>query len=194
MSYALREVDHRSKNLLAVVQAIVRQTARTGTPDEFVELFSERIRGLAAGQDLLVGNRWKGVALLELARSQLAHFKDALGSRVKLHGAAIELHASAAQTVGMVIHELATNAAKYGALSNESGYVLLDWSIEHGSFAMAWSERGGPPVAQPKRKGFGHTVLVRMAEEALDAEVSLDFAPEGLRWRLRCPAENVQKT
>ena len=117
MSYALREVHHRSKNLLSVVQAIVRQTARTETRDEFVELFSERIRGLAASQDLLVGNKWKGVAVLDLIRSQLSHFKDALESRVRLAGPAIELNASAAQTIGMAVHELATNASKYGALS-----------------------------------------------------------------------------
>ncbi len=112
-----------------MVQAIVRQTARTETREEFVELFSERIRGLAASQDLLVGNTWKGVAVLDLIRSQLAHFKDALGSRVGLTGPAVELNASAAQTIGMAVHELATNASKYGALSNETGYILLDWSL-----------------------------------------------------------------
>jgi len=198
MSYALREVDHRSKNLLSVVQAIVRQTARTDTRDEFVELFSERIRGLAASQELLVGNKWKGVTVLDLVRSQLSHFKDALGSRVRLTGPdAIELNASAAQTIGMALHELATNAAKYGALSNDTGYVLLDWSLnqsEEGlSFSMCWTERDGPPVTSPSRQGFGHTVLLRMAEDALDAEVRLDCEPAGLRWCFKCSAENALK-
>ena len=196
MSYALREVDHRSKNLLSVVQAIVRQTARTETRDEFVELFSERIRGLAASQDLLVGNKWKGVAVPDLIRSQLSHFKDALGSRVRLAGPAMELNASAAQTIGMAVHELATNASKYGALKNDAGYVLLEWSLQgegRALFAISWSEHDGPPVATPGRRGFGQTVLVRMAEDALDAEVSLDYDPAGLRWRLQCPAENVLK-
>ncbi len=193
MSYALREVDHRAKNLLSVVQAIVRQTARAGTPGEFVERFSERIRGLAASHDLLVGNRWKGVALLDLARSQLAHFKDALGSRVKLNGPGVELNTSAAQTFGMVIHELATNAGKYGALKNETGSVLIDWAIEDGRFIMSWVERGGPVVAKPDREGFGQMVLVRMAEDALGAEVSLDYKAAGFEWRLTCPAENALK-
>jgi PAS domain S-box-containing protein len=191
MSYALREVDHRAKNLLSLVQAIARQTAGAGTTGEFVELFSERLRGLAASHDLLVGNRWKGVALLDLARSQLSHFKDALGSRVRLDGPAIELSAPAAQTIGMAIHELATNAAKYGALTNESGAVIVGWSIERDRFVMTWSERGGPPVAAPATKGFGQTVLVRMAQDALDAEVSLEYKPAGLEWRLACLAKNA---
>ncbi len=196
MSYALREIDHRSKNLLSVVQAIVRQTARTETREEFVELFSERMRGLAASQDLLVGNKWKGVAVLDLVRSQLSHFKDALGSRVRLDGPAIELNASAAQTIGMAVHELATNACKYGALSNAAGYVLLTWALEgedHALFSISWSEHAGPPVATPKRKGFGQTVLLRMVEDALDADVGLDYEQAGLRWRLQCPAENALK-
>ncbi len=196
MSYALREVDHRSKNLLSVVQAIVRQTARTDTREEFVELFSERIRGLAASQDLLVGNKWKGVAVPDLIRSQLSHFKDALGSRVRLAGPpAIELNASAAQTIGMAVHELATNACKYGALSNDTGYVLLDWSLEQSkeglSFSISWTESDGPLVKRPSRKGFGQTVLMRMAEDALDATVRLDYEPVGLKWRLTCSAENA---
>jgi PAS domain S-box-containing protein len=191
MSYALREVDHRAKNLLSLVQAIARQTARSETPGEFVELFSERLRGLSASHDLLVGNRWKGVALKDLARSQLSHFKDALGSRVRLDGPAVELNASAAQTIGMAIHELATNAAKYGALSNETGAVLIDWSIDAGTFAMRWLEHGGPAVSAPARMGFGRIVLVRMAQDALDAEVSLDYKPAGVEWRLSCLAKSA---
>jgi PAS domain S-box-containing protein len=191
MSYALREVDHRSKNLLTVVHAILRQTARTATPADFAELVSERIRGLAASYDLLTGNAWNGVALLDLARSQLAHFKDALGSRVTLNGPAIELKASAAQAIGMAIHELATNAAKYGALSDDAGCVIVEWSLEQGRFIMSWVEREGPEVAAPARKGFGQTVLVRMAQDALGAEVSLDYRPPGAEWRLSCPAENA---
>jgi len=154
ISYALRELDHRAKNLLSLVQAIVRQTARTETRGDFVELFSERIRGLAASQDLLVGNKWKGAGIVDIIRSQLSHFRDAPGSRVKLSGPPVELNASAAQTVGMASHD-------------------------------------GPPVAEPSRKGFGQTVLVRMAKEALDADVQLDYVPDGLKWRLKCAAGNV---
>ena len=197
MSYALREVHHRSKNLLSVVQAIVRQTARTETRNEFVELFSERIRGLAASQDLLVRNKWKGVAVLDLIRSQLSHFKDALESRVRLAGPAIELNASAAQTIGMAVHELATNASKYGALSNDTGSILVDWSLDQSeeelSFSINWMERDGPPVTAPSRKGFGQTVLLRMAEDALHARVRLDYEPAGLRWNLKCSAANALK-
>jgi len=195
ISYALRELDHRAKNLLSLVQAIVRQTARTETRGDFVELFSERIRGLAASQDLLVGNKWKGAGIVDIIRSQLSHFRDAPGSRVKLSGPPVELNASAAQTVGMALHELATNASKYGALSNDDGHVVLEWSLQQsekgGSFCVSWSEHDGPPVAEPSRKGFGQTVLVRMAKEALDADVQLDYEPDGLKWRLKCAAGNV---
>jgi PAS domain S-box-containing protein len=195
MSYALRELDHRAKNLLSLVQAILRQTARTETRGDFVELFSERIRGLAASQDLLVGNKWKGAGIVDIIRSQLSHFRDALGSRVKLSGPPVELNASAAQTIGMALHELATNASKYGALSNDNGYIVLGWSLQQcekgGSFCVSWSEHDGPPVAEPSRKGFGQTVLVRMAKEALSADVQLDYEPDGLKWRLKCAAGNV---
>ena len=136
------------------------------------------------------------MAVLDLVRSQLSHFKDALGSRVRLDGPAIELNASAAQTIGMAVHELATNACKYGALSNAAGYVLLTWALEgedHALFSISWSEHAGPPVATPKRKGFGQTVLLRMVEDALDADVGLDYEQAGLRWRLQCPAENALK-
>ena len=136
------------------------------------------------------------MAVLDLIRSQLSHFKDALGSRVMLSGPAIELNASAAQIIGMAVHELATNASKYGALSNDGGYVLLDWTLEgedHALFSISWSERAGPLVSKPGRKGFGQTVLLRMAEDALDANVRLDYEPDGLRWRLQCPAGNALK-
>jgi len=175
----------------------VRHTARTETRDEFVELFAERIRGVAASQDLLVGNKWKGVAVLDLIRSQLSHFKDALGSRVRLSGPALELNAPAAQTIGMAVHELATNACKYGALSNDTGSILLDWSLDESEegllLSIIWIENDGPPVMAPGRKGFGQTVLLRMAEDALDAKVRLEYEPAGLRWNLKCPAENALK-
>jgi two-component sensor histidine kinase len=116
---------------------------------------------------------------------------------VRLAGPEIELNASAAQTIGMAVHELATNACKYGALSNETGHVLVDWSLrgeDNAVFSINWSEREGPPVIRTNRKGFGQTVLLRLAEDALDAEVRLDYDPAGVQWRLRCPAENTLKT
>ena len=116
---------------------------------------------------------------------------------MRLSGPAIELNASAAQTIGMAVHELATNACKYGALSNDTGSILLDWSLDESgeglSFSINWIERDGPSVTTPSRKGFGQIVLLRMAEDALDAKVRLDYEPAGLRWNLKCSAENALK-
>ena len=191
----LHEINHRAKNMLAVVQAIARHTAAT-TPNDFIERFGERVRALGASQDLLVKNEWRGVDLDELVQSQLAHFRDVIGTRIELRGAPLFISASAAQTIGMAIHELATNAGKYGALSKPKGRVEVDWSLEHSekggkTMVMSWVEHGGEAVNAPKEQGFGTTVIVPMARMSLDAEVDLDYAKTGLIWRLRCPAENV---
>lgn len=185
----LKEMDHRSKNILNVVQAIARQTA-IASPGEFVPRFSERIQTLAASHDLLVKSRWQGVDMSDLIRAQLGHFSDLLDKRIKLDGPPLRLSVAAAQTFGMILHELATNAAKYGALSNDTGRVEIRWDV-NGEFTLGWTESGGPNVAPPDRRGFGSTVVKAMAESSLDGDVDLDFAPAGLRWRVVCPASKV---
>ena len=189
------EVNHRSKNMLGVVMAVARQT---GGPDqaEFVERFSERIQSLAAGQDLLVNSQWKGVLLDDLVHAQLGHFKDLIGGRITLAGGAVLISAAAAQTIGMALHELATNASKYGALSVDQGRVAIAWRLDEGSgtagrFVMTWTESDGPPVVAPKRRGFGTTVIGRMVKMSLDCDATADFAPAGFSWRIDCPARKV---
>lgn len=193
----LREVDHRSKNMLTLVQAIAHQTA-AATPEDFVRRFDERIRALAASQDLLVKAEWKGVGLNELIRSQLAHFGGLIDGRIILKGPPLTLSPSAAQGLGMAIHELATNAGKYGALSNDAGRVDIEWGLkaENGeeSFTIAWRERSGPPVKAPVRSGFGSIVTCRMAEKSLNAKVELEYQPAGLAWTLECPAEALMES
>lgn len=194
----LREVNHRSKNLLSLVQAIAAQTAAT-EPAEFMRHFSERLRALAASQDLLVKSHWRGISIEELVKSQLAHFRDLFGERIELEGLPLRIAASAAQSIGMALHELATNAGKYGALSNGAGRVAIVWSLgDDGTgqrrFHLTWTERGGPPVFVPARRGFGSIVVETMPRMELDAEAELDFAPEGLRWRLDCPVETILET
>jgi two-component sensor histidine kinase len=185
----LKEMDHRSKNLLNVVQAIARQTA-VASPEEFVPRFSERIQTLAASHDLLVKSRWQGIEISDLVRVQLGHFHDLLDRRIEVGGPPVRLSVAAAQTIGMIFHELATNAVKYGALSDDSGEVEIGWSV-NGKFTLSWTERGGPKVAPPRRRGFGSTVVKAMAETSLDGDVNLDFAPAGLRWRVVCPSRKV---
>ncbi len=184
------EVNHRSKNLLALVLAIARQTVAT-TPFDFIDRFQERILALSVGQDLLVRNKWKGVHLDKLARSQLAHFSDLIGTRIRISGPPLLISASAAQTLGMALHELATNAGKYGALSNLAGRVEITWGVEHEqarpAFLMSWRESGGPIVKAPAHNGFGSTVITQMAEMSLNAIVNLEYASSGLVWRLRSP-------
>ena len=190
----LREVNHRAKNMLALVQAIASQTA-VPQGGEFVERFSERLAALAASQDLLVMSGWQGVNARKLVRSQLSHFEELIDDRIKLEGPPLNLSAAGAQAIGMVLHELATNAGKYGALSNSTGKIEIAWRLDRAArsdqFTLSWVEVGGPPVFPPGQSGFGTTVIEAMPRMELDAEVTLVYAPEGLCWRLECPAERV---
>ncbi len=186
----MREVNHRAKNMLTLVQAIARQTAARDS-DDFIGHFTERIQALAANQDLLIRNDWKGVDIEDLARAQLAHFADLVGFRIAVGGPKLRLNAAAAQAIGLALHELATNAGKYGALSVDSGHVDVGWRIDDDIFAMSWTERDGPPVSQPERRGFGRTVIESMAKRTVGGEVKLDYAPSGLMWGLTCPAANA---
>lgn len=190
----MAEVNHRAKNLLAVVQAVACQTAKHGDPATFASRLSDRIEGLAAGQDLLVRTQWQGVEVAELIEAQLAHFKELIGTRILLSGPPARLTAEAAQGIGMALHELATNAVKYGALSNDSGRVQIVWQLHTNArpeFSMSWLEDGGPIVEAPARKGFGQTVIGRMAEAAVQGVAKIIYARNGLSWHLSAPLENA---
>ena len=186
----MREVNHRAKNILSLVHAIARQTAAR-EPEDFIGCFTERIQALAANQDLLVRNEWQGVDVEDLVHAQLAHFADLVGSRIAVHGAKLRLKATSAQTIGLALHELATNAGKYGALSTDRGRVEINWGSDGDTLTMSWTERDGPTVSAPKRRGFGTIVMEAMAARSVGGEVRLDYAPSGLTWRLTCPAVNA---
>jgi PAS domain S-box-containing protein len=194
----MREVNHRSKNLLAVVQSVARQTAIHGDPQSFAQRFSERLQGLAASHDLLVHNSWQGVGLEELVHSQLSHFKDLVGGRIVLSGPHLRINAAAAQSLGMALHELSVNAVKYGALSNRTGTVNISWAVEDApggmSFSLAWHEKGGPAVTKPSHSGLGSLILTRLVEQSLGADVKLDLAREGLSWTLTAPLASVRES
>jgi PAS domain S-box-containing protein len=191
----MREVNHRSKNLLGLILSIARRTASTDAED-FIRRFSERIQSLAAAQDLLVKHEWRAVPLADLVRSQLSHFGDLIGGRICIAGPALSITAAASQALGMALHELATNAAKYGALSRESGRLAIIWSVQaegpEAQFDLSWEEQGGPRVATPQWRGFGSTVTSSMVKMSVGGQVSIDYAPNGLQWRLTCPAGNIQ--
>jgi PAS domain S-box-containing protein len=185
----MREVSHRAKNMLSVVDAIARQTAAKN-PEDFIERFSERIQALAANQDLLIRNDWHGVEVEDLVCAQLAPFADLIGSRIIVRGPKLRLNAASTQAIGLALHELATNARKYGALLKE-GHLDIGWGTKSDTFTISWMERDGPPVSPPQGRGFGTVVMEAMAERGLDGRVELDYAPSGMTWRLTCPAANA---
>lgn len=188
----MREVNHRSKNLLAIVEAMVRKTASTTPAHELVSRISQRLQALSAIQNLLIYSDWRGVDLRTLARVQLRPYPE---DRIALKGPSLMLQPPAAQAIGLALHELVTNAGRFGALSKPDGRVGLTWSVgeDEGrkSFRMIWAESGGPAVHEPLGTSFGTTILQRATSEALDGKVSFDYRPEGLLWRLDAPLSTV---
>ena len=186
------ELNHRVKNTLATVQSIAAQTMRS-TPQDFAKNFESRLMALSAAHNLLTRRRWTGVGLGELLDSQLAAHAGDEG-RVRLAGPEITLSPRIGVLLGMLIHELATNAAKYGALSRPEGMVRLNWSVapnEAGRrhLRLAWREHGGPEVAPPSRKGFGTRLLERSVRVDLRGQCDLRFEPAGVQCRLDLPLD-----
>lgn len=181
----LMEVNHRSKNMLSTVQAIARRSA--GDDGSFISRFEDRVRCLAVNQDILVKRAWREVPISELVEGQLA-FLNATSGEVRIGGPDYALSPRAAEIIGMAIHELATNSVKYGALSVAGGNVEVAWDRSAERFTMTWAESGGPPARQPERTGFGTTLIRDVPRHSLEAEVVLDYRPDGLRWSLTCDA------
>ena len=186
----MREITHRSKNLLAVIQAMARQTmARSSTVADFERRFSGRLQALAEAHDLLVQREWRGVGVADLVRSQLGHYLDRQASQIAIEGDNMIVTPEAAQNIGLAVHELSTNAAKYGALSVDEGKVKVVWSCADDDagepqFRMQWIEAGGPEVIPPAHKGFGQMVLEQLVARALQGEAQFRFQPSGVSWAL----------
>ena len=192
----LRELTHRSKNLLAVIQAMARQTARhAGSIESFLDQFGARLQALAASHDLLVRESWHGASVNELIRSQLAAYVDRMESRIAIEGPAVALKPEAAQNLGLALHELAVNAARFGALSVPEGRVSITWDRRDGAngrgLELDWREQQGPKVRPRRKRGFGSMVIERNLARALDAEVNLDFDPDGLHCHIVIPASQI---
>ena len=178
-----RELQHRTKNLLAVIQSIASGSFRSGDVQD-KETFRARLHALANAQNILVETEWQGAPIRDLIEAALG----GLGSRVSMAGPHVFVKPSVAQGFALIIHELATNAAKHGAFSTQNGAVSVRWSREGDSaepiLYFRWQERGGPRVTPPKRKGFG-SVLLQHAVAHTDTPPRLDFAPEGLTYELK---------
>lgn len=177
----LREVNHRSKNMLAKVQALARSSF--GADAALVQRFEDRVGSLSVNQDILVSRDWREVPVEELVRLQL-QFINGAGRRVTRSGPDCALIPRAAEIIGMSLHELATNSMKYGALSVESGRVAVEWTCAEDGFSLIWRESGGPEVAEPTRRGFGSQLIEDIPRRALHAKVTQTFAPDGLVWEL----------
>jgi two-component sensor histidine kinase len=188
----VRELHHRVRNALAMVQSLLGATARSyGKVGEFYRTFSARISSLAKTQTLLTEDYWQTVPLRELVLKELRPFAEERQPRFALHGPAVDLAADLAVPVGMALHELATNAVKYGALSVPAGRVEVTWDLRNDEgvkkVRLEWRERGGPPLQATEREGFGSTLLRKVLPMQVKADVEVKFDPEGLRCRIEAP-------
>ena len=174
-----REVDHRAKNALAVVQSILHLT-RAENVRGYVASVEGRIHALSRAHDLLSQSRWEGANLSRLIEEELAPYRTQDDGRIVAHGPAVVLQPAVAQTLALALHELATNAAKYGALSVPAGRVRVEWDLTQASLSLTWAESGGPAVARPAAQGFG-TKLIRLSMQGqLNGKVDFDWRPSGL--------------
>jgi two-component sensor histidine kinase len=194
------ELSHRSKNLLAVIQSIARQVARrTKNFEDFDAAFSSRIRALADVHDLLVMQNWEGAPISEVIRTQMAPFAQIDTRRLTIEGPELMLKPKAVEHIGLALHELATNATKYGALSIPEGSITIHWTAETDSLEtqqvrIEWKESGGPTVSAPYHKGFGHMVVMQLVPKALEGNAQINYSTDGLGWTLQAPAANVIET
>lgn len=179
------ELNHRVKNTLAVVQALARQSLKTLPPGPFAA-FEGRLQALSEAHDLLTQRNWDRTDLQDLAQAAAAATGSA-PDRFQLSGPPVSLSPNQAVSLAMALHELSTNALKYGALSDERGRVTLRWWIDAGVLHLVWQEIGGPAVVPPQHRGFGTLMVEQSLAADLDGEVQLDFRPEGLRCALRAP-------
>lgn len=190
-SQMIKELNHRVKNSLATVLSIARQTyAKTGNFADFFDVFSGRIVALAQSHDALSEGEWVDADFGELVQRVCINFGGA--ERIAAQGPPVPLYPRAALTMGMVLHELCTNAAKYGALANSDGRITLEWGVlphapEGPAFTLEWTERGGPPVMPPEEKSFGSRFIEDSIRHELRGSVDFDFRPEGLVFRCRFP-------
>ena len=194
----LRELNHRTKNLLAVADAIVRQASKSSPPEELVERISRRLHALSVSQDLMIDSEWRGADITNIIQWQLASIIDDHASRVTLNGPLCTLAPRTAQALGLAIFELATNALKFGSLSAKAGTVQIVWSIGDYAgkreFHMSWQERGGPSVVPPNHAGFGSTIIERMIARSLLGSAKVTYAPAGLLWELVAPESALIET
>lgn len=186
----MSELDHRVKNVLAAVQALAFQTAkRTTSLDSFLATFAGRLKAMGSANELLTAARWRGAAIAHLAAAELGGIAP---GQTRWEGPELFLTPRAANALSLALHELATNAVKFGALSTEAGRVEVRWSrTPDGGFELVWTENGGPPVSPPTHRGFGSTLLEQVTGRELNGETEVEYRRAGVRVRLRAGSAAV---
>jgi len=188
------EIRHRLKNTLAVVQAIANATLGPGMEDARAA-FNSRLEALAHAHDILFQSNWARVDLRTIIDSILAPYAGRGRNRIRAKGPEVSLGAKPALALGLALHELGTNAAKYGALSNDEGYIEIAWTVaphpQGPKFRLHWRERNGPPVLPPRRTGFGTRLIQRNLAAEFDGEVELEYPPNGVECTICAPAEGL---
>jgi PAS domain S-box-containing protein len=188
----IRELHHRVRNTLATVQGVMNTTAKSSaTIEDFQEAFAGRISSLAKTHAVMTEELDQSVSFEHLLNQELGFYADDLGKRISLRGPAVDLPSQIAVPLGMAVHELTTNAAKYGALASEDGRIAVEWSLAECPVGAAlqweWNETDGPTVTPPGREGFGSMLLKRVLSQQIGAEVNVAFEPEGFRLRMLVP-------
>jgi two-component sensor histidine kinase len=181
-----REMDHRAKNLLALVQAAVQLT-HADTVKDFKAAIEGRLQALSNAHSLLAQSRWAGVALHSLVMEELAPYRATETSRAEIGGPTLLLEPKSAQSLAMVLHELTTNAVKYGALSVPSGRLRVEWSNGGAEIVIRWSEADGPPVKPPSHQGFGTRLVGPLVENGLEGKLRYDWKPDGFACEIVIP-------
>ncbi len=194
----MRELNHRAKNLLAVVLSIARQTARgLDLPADFMEQLQDRLMSLAGAHDVLARQNWSGADLRSIVEVQLSHQLQAFGGRIVIEGPPFDLPPEAAHYVGMALHELGSNAVKYGALACDRGTVAVAWTLSGDpaapELALTWTETVDSPLSEPTREGFGSRLLKTLAPRAVGGRADLQFFETGVRWSLTATLKHTPK-
>lgn len=188
----IKELEHRVKNTLAIVQSIAAQTFRQGGVDPAVQrAFEGRLIALSNVHGMLTQQSWDSAELHDVVRAALRAHGVADGQRLTVEGPAMRLSPQSAVAFSMAVHELATNAIKYGALSSDAGRVDVSWSVADGRFRWSWRERGGPKVAAPTHKGFGSRMIERALALQLSGEVAIEYQPDGVICTINARPEAV---
>ena len=184
----LREIDHRMKNQLATISAIARRTARdAATTNDFLESFDRRLQAMSRTHQMLVDEQWGGLQLGDLIRAELAPYRDGTDARIRVEGPSVTLSPGEAQSLGLALHELATNAAKYGGLGEDGESLAVAWRQDERGVELTWAERARRAIREPSRQGFGSIIVDRLLPSQIGATVQRDYRADGLHCRIAIP-------